>query len=87
MIAAEAIAGLFAMAAEVEVDRVWTDVLNPRPRVWASVQQVLRTRCPDLYERHRRVLFDRSFRDEYKRQLDRRIRTAADHVGLANKLG
>jgi DNA repair photolyase len=38
----EAVAGLFAMAAEVGVDRVWTDLLNPRPRVWASVQEVLR---------------------------------------------
>ncbi|UCG33618.1 MAG: radical SAM protein [Phycisphaerales bacterium] len=83
---AEVVGELFAMAAEVGVNRIWTDVLNPRPRVWASVQQVLRTQCPDLYERHRRVLFDRTFRDDYKRRLDERIRRAAGDAGLADRL-
>jgi DNA repair photolyase len=65
-----ALAKLFAMAAEVKVDQVWTDMLNPRPRVWTSVQDILRRHRPDLYEHNRGVLFDPTCREAYKRELD-----------------
>ena len=83
----EALAGLFALAAESSVDRIWTDMLNPRPRVWPSVQEVLRCYHPELYEHYRRLLFDRACRRTYKRQLDRRIHRAARNAGLASRLG
>ncbi len=81
-----ALAKLFAMAAEVNVDQVWTDILNPRPRVWASVQDVLRRHRPDLYEHCRRVLFDPACRDAYWRELEQRIRRAAADTGLTDRL-
>ncbi|MGQ9649779.1 MAG: radical SAM protein [Phycisphaerae bacterium] len=82
----EALARLFAIAADVGVDRVWTDVLNPRPRVWPAVQQVVRKHCPDLYEHYQKVLFDVAFRRGYERRLNARIRKAAQAAGLAERL-
>jgi DNA repair photolyase len=65
---------LFALAAEVGVDHIWTDTLNPRPRVWPSVQRLLREHWPALYEPYRRILFDSAHRADYEDQLDRLIR-------------
>ncbi len=82
----EALGELFARAAEVGVDRIWTDALNPRPRVWPSIQQLLRRRRPDLYEQYRRVLFDRDYRAKYQGELSKRIRRSAADVGLSSRL-
>jgi DNA repair photolyase len=82
----EAVAGLFAHAAKVGVDRVWTDMLNPRPRVWPSLQKVLRRHCPNLGEQYQRLLFDRSARRAYRRELDSRVREAARKAGLSDRL-
>jgi len=78
----EALARLFKLAADVKVDRIWTDTMNPRPRVWPSVQQFLRRHRPDLYAHYRAVLFDASFRRQYERQVDARIRKARKAAGL-----
>lgn len=83
----EALAGLFALAAAAGVDRIWTDILNPRPRVWPSIQQVLRQHCPGLYERYRRLMFDTAVRGAYERELDTRIRKAASDAGVADRIG
>ena len=82
----EAIRRLFELAAEVDVDQIWTDTLNRRPRVWPSVRSFLRRRRPDLLELYRRVLFDRAYRDDYEGKLDGRIRKAAREVGLSRRL-
>ncbi len=82
----EALKRLFAIAAETGVDRIWTDLLNPRPRVWPAIQQVLRLHCPELYDHYQRVLFDAGFRRDYERRLNARIRKAAQAAGLANRL-
>jgi DNA repair photolyase len=81
-----ALAKLFELAADVNVDRIWTDLLNPRPRVWASVQGVLRRHQPDLQEHYRRVLFDAACRDAYRREIDQRVRRAAAGAGLMDRL-
>lgn len=83
----EALGRLFGLAAEAKVDRIWTDALNPRPRVWPSVQQLLRRKRPDLHDYYKRMLFDRPFRAQYRRQLNRRIRQAAAEAGLTGRLG
>ena len=83
----EALARLFALAAETDVDSVWTDMLNPRPRVWPSVQGVLRRHRPDLVPQYRRLMFDRAQRSAYERRLDARIRGAARKAGVADRLG
>ncbi len=82
----EALDELFALAAGAGVDRIWTDALNPRPRVWPSVQGLLRRRMPKLTDLYRRVLFDRAHRARYVRELDARIARAAARAGMADRL-
>lgn len=82
----ETLGRLFAIAAETHVDRVWTDLLNPRPRVWPAIQQVLRGHRPDLHDHYQKVLFAPAFRREYARQVGARIRKVAQAAGLSGHL-
>ena len=82
----EALNRLFALAAETEVDRIWTDALNPRPRVWPSVRDLLGRRWPGLVPLYRRILFDAEHRARYERDLEARVREAATAAGLAGRL-
>ena len=77
---------LFALAAEADVDKVWTDALNPRPRVWPSVQALLRRHRPDLLELYRGVLFDSAYRAGYLDELHGRVRQAAAAAGVSGRL-
>jgi DNA repair photolyase len=82
----EVIGELFRRAAELGVDRIWTDAINPRPRVWPSVQGFLRRTRPELLETFRRVLFDGAYRRRYLEELDRRVRRAARAAGMTDRL-
>lgn len=82
----EALARLFAMAAEANVDRIWTDILNPRPRVWLSVQELVRRNRPNLLELYRGVLFDPARREAYRQEVARRVERAAAGAGVADRL-
>ncbi len=77
---------LFEFAKDAQVDRIVTDILNPRPRVWPSLQQVLRLHAPDLLPLYREVLFDAPYREEYVAGLNARIKLAASRAGLADRL-
>ena len=59
-----ALAALFERAADLAVDIVWVDALNPRPRVWPAVAELLRREFPELLPRYRKLLFDRPTRGE-----------------------
>jgi DNA repair photolyase len=83
----EALAELFALAADAGVDHIWTDAMNPRPRVWPSVQGMLRRRRPELLPLYRSVLFDKDYRADYLDQLHKRIRRAAAKAGVADRMG
>jgi len=74
------------MAAELHVDQIWTDTLNPRPRVWTSVQEVLRRHFPNWYGPYRGILFDPACRRAYQQELDERIRRAAARANLTDRL-
>ena len=41
-----AIDALLERAADLGVDRVWVDALNPRPRVWPAIADLLRAKFP-----------------------------------------
>ena len=82
----DALARLFALAAEAKVDRIWTDILNPRPLVWPAIQQFLRRDKAKLLPLYRRVMFDESYRAEYTNTLNGRIRAAAADAGVAGLL-
>jgi DNA repair photolyase len=82
----EALDRLFNLARKADVDRIWTDILNPRPRVWAGVQEIVRSHWPDLLGRYRGLLFDSHLRQAYRVGLRRSIRRAAEAHGLLDKL-
>lgn len=82
----EALGRLCAIAAEARVDRIWTDGLNARPRVWPSVQALLRRRRPDLYELYQDILFNSAFRRDYRREMKARLRRAARAAGVADRM-
>jgi DNA repair photolyase len=82
----EVLRELFVLAAQAKVDTIWTDALNPRPRVWPSVQELLRRHWPHLEDRYRRLLFDAGCRDQYVHDLDERVREAAVAAGVADRL-
>ena len=83
----EALRALFSMAGEVNVDRILTDALNPRPLVWPSVRTLLEQRYPELLPLYRRVLFENAYRATYRDQLHARVRRIAAETGLADRLG
>jgi DNA repair photolyase len=80
------LAALFQRAAELEIDTVWVDALNPRPRVWPSVSALLREKFPGLHEAYRRILFDEASRSSYLAGLRRRVAAAASRAGLSDRL-
>jgi DNA repair photolyase len=82
----EALSELFSIAAAADVDQIWTDSLNPRPRVWPSIQTFLRRHRSDLLPMYRCVLFDRTYRERYVADLNDRIRVAAADAGLTDRL-
>ena len=53
-----AIDGLLEQVADLGVDRIWVDALNPRPRVWPAVADLLRGKFPELLQPYRKILFD-----------------------------
>jgi len=77
---------LFGRAAELEVDVIWVDALNPRPRVWPSVAKLLSDQFPELRERYQRMLFHGRTRREYIDQLRRRVARAAERFGLTDRV-
>jgi len=84
--APEGLRALFALAADANVDRIWTDALNPRPRVWPSVQALLRRHRPDLLSYYRSLLFDSACRARYKERLQQRIAQAAVEIGITDRM-
>ena len=82
---AESLHALFAVAAELGVDKIWVDAINPRPRVWPAVAALLRSRYSGLLETYRRILFDRARRSEYLAALRRRVDEVARRAGMAGR--
>jgi DNA repair photolyase len=80
----ESIEAMFRRAAEMEIDHVWVDALNPRPRVWPAVAQLLADSFPELREPYRRMLFEDNTRTRYLAALADRVATAAKRSSLAN---
>ncbi len=77
---------LFEAATREQVDVIWVDALNPRPKVWESVGALLRSEFPDLEERYRRVLFAPVVRKAYIKALGEWVRRAAAKHGVLERL-
>ena len=73
-------------AAELEVEQVWVDALNPRPRVWPAVAELLRAEFPELLPQYRKILFDAAAREDYLAAFRARVQTAARRTALADRV-
>jgi DNA repair photolyase len=82
----EAIDALLGRAAELAIDRIWVDAINPRPRVWPAVAELLRLKFPDLVQPYRKILFDPSSRAQYVQELRARVELAAHRVCVADRV-
>ncbi|MCX7425724.1 MAG: radical SAM protein [Planctomycetia bacterium] len=82
----ESIDALCRQAATLEIDTIWVDALNPRPRVWPAVADLLRAEFPQLLPHYRRVLFDAACRKQYLAELRTRIERAARRAGLTDRV-
>jgi hypothetical protein len=61
--------------------------MNPRPRVWPAVAELLREKCPELLQPYRKLLFDPSSRELYRKELRIRIDDAARRKSLTDRIG
>jgi len=77
---------MFERAADLGVDVIWVDALNPRPRVWDAVASLLRESFPDLRERTRQVLFESRARESYCAEVRSRVVRAARRFSLSDRL-
>ena len=80
------IAALLDRAADLGIDRIWVDAMNPRPRVWPAVAELLREKFPELVPAYRKILFDPSSRAMYKKELRSRIDDAARRKSLTGRV-
>ncbi|MFZ1933392.1 MAG: radical SAM protein [Thermoguttaceae bacterium] len=78
---------LLRRAGDLGVGTIWVDALNPRPRVWHAVADLLRAEFPELLPRYQKILFDRSSRAEYLGELRARIDRAAQRASLSDRVG
>jgi DNA repair photolyase len=80
------IQALMTRVADAGADAIWVDAMNPRPRVWPVVADLLRAEFPGLLSRYRRILFDAAARAEYLGSLQTRIERAAQRAGVADRV-
>jgi DNA repair photolyase len=77
---------LLTRAADLDVDAVLVDALNPRPKVWEAVAELLRREFPDLRNRYGRILFESGPRNLYLEGLRSRVEEAARRLHLRDRL-
>jgi DNA repair photolyase len=77
---------MFERAAGLDVDAVWVDAMNPRPKVWPAVAALLRGRFPERAGMYRRVLFDARARAEYLAEVGARVAEAAERAGVKDRV-
>jgi len=76
----------FQLAADLRVDSILVDALNPRPRVWPSVARLLRDHFPDLRERYSKILFNPKTRAAYLAELHNEVALAAGRLSLTDRV-
>jgi hypothetical protein len=79
--------GVLRRAGDLGVDTIWVDALNPRPRVWPAVADLLRAEFPEFLPRYQKILFDRRSRAEYLGELRARVELAARRASVSDRVG
>jgi DNA repair photolyase len=80
------IESLLTAAAAHAVDTIWVDAMNPRPRVWPAVAELLRQHFPELRPQYQEILFDRPTRAAYLTELQRRVDQAAAGLAMSDRV-
>jgi DNA repair photolyase len=80
------IGAMLERAADLRIDRIWVDALNPRPRVWPAVAELLRASFPDLLPEYRKILFDEPARAAYLADIRCRVDRAARRLALSGRV-
>ena len=81
-----AIDALLEQAADLGIDRIWVDAINPRPRVWPAIADLLRAKFPELLQPYRKILFDQAARTQYLKELRGRVELAASRASVAERV-
>ncbi len=77
---------LLEQAADLGIDRIWVDGLNPRPRVWPAIADLLRAKFPELLQPYCTILFDQAARTQYLNELRGRVDDAARRKSLRDRV-
>lgn len=77
---------MFSAAADLRVDSVLVDALNPRPKVWPSVAALLRKQFPELRDRYSNILFNPKIRADYLASFRRDAALAAERFSLTDRI-
>jgi DNA repair photolyase len=81
-----ALTAMLQHAGDLAVDVIWVDAMNPRPRVWPAVADLLRREFPELLAPYRKLLFDGVTRANYLEELRRRVERVAARLHLADRV-
>lgn len=82
----ESLEALFGRAADLEVDLIWVDGMNPRPRVWPAVGRLVRREWPELHDRYARIFHHKPTRESYLESLRERVEKATATAGIEDRL-
>jgi DNA repair photolyase len=80
------IESLLRSAAVHDVDTIWVDAMNPRPRVWPAVAELLRQHYPELREPYQKILFHRPTRAAYLAELQQRVDQVAAKLAMSDRV-
>ncbi|MHB8901657.1 MAG: SPL family radical SAM protein, partial [Thermoguttaceae bacterium] len=82
----ESLEAMFRRAADLDIDAVWVDALNSRPKVWPAVAELLRAQFPGMVGQYRRMLFDEQARAGYLAEVRQRVQRAARRTSLEARI-
>jgi DNA repair photolyase len=77
---------MFQQAADLKVDSILVDAINPRPKVWPSVVRLLGDRFPELREPYSSIMFNRKARAAYLTQLRSDVARSAERLSLTDRI-
>jgi DNA repair photolyase len=80
------IEALLEQAAAHGADAIRVDAMNPRPRVWQAVAELLRREFHELLPKYQKLLFDQTARVAYLDTLQQRVEQAARKLGLEDRV-
>ena len=77
---------IFKSLAELKLERIYADQLNPRPGVWQSIKSFLGENYPHLIGSYGRIIYNDQEREDYGNGLKQLLTLKADKYGLAGKV-